>query len=298
MKLKNLAILAVIFSMIVWGANATIMKFTLQSVPPFSLGFLRFFGASLLFLPFLFNKISLKDISPQVLLTGIIGITGTLSLFFFGVRFTTALNAGIITAFSPILTMIAAHILLKERIKQNILIGAFLGIFGIGVIIVKDILTHGFTLSPLGDFLILLSIFGSVYYSIFSKKILDNFSPMLTTFYVLGIGGLGFLPGTIWEWQSNPTWLSNLTSSAILGVIYGVVLSSFVAHSLYQWGLSKMEATKAGFYHYLEPIVTTITAVIILSEKITLGFVIGSLFIFSGLLIAEAHRHRHPQHHR
>lgn len=298
MNHKNLAILAVAVSTIIWGANATVMKYTLAFVPPFSLGFLRFFGASLLFLPFLFGKISLKDISLRVIFTGLIGITGTLSLFFFGIRFTTALNAGVITAFSPILTMIAAHTLLKEKIKNNLLIGAFLGILGIGVIIVKDIAASGFTLSPLGDFLILLSIFGSVYYSIFSKKILDNFSPMLTAFYVLGIGGLGFLPGAIWEWQTNPAWTSNLTSAAILGVLYGVVLSSFIAHSLYQWGLSKMEATKAGFYHYLEPVVTTITAVIILSEKISLGFVVGSLFIFSGLLIAEAHRHHHPPHHR
>lgn len=297
MRLKNFAILAVILSTVIWGANVTIMKFTLESVPPFSLGFIRFFGASLLFLPFLINKIRLKDFSPIVLVTGLIGITGTLSLFFLGLRLTTALNAGIITAFSPILILIAAHILLKEKIKNNILLGGLLGILGIGIIIGKDF-SQNFALSPLGDFLILLSIFGSVFYSISSKKISKNHSPMLTTFYVLLIGGLGFLPGAIWEWQVNPSWAANLPQISVLGVLYAMIFSSLIAHSFWQWGLSKMDAAKVGVFNYLEPLATTITAVIILSERITLPFVIGAFFIFSGLLIAEVHRHHHPPHHR
>lgn len=297
MNHKNLAILAVVISTIIWGANVTIMKFTLTSVPPFSLGFIRFFGASLLFLPFLFRKVRLKDLSPIVLVTGLIGITGTLSLFFLGLRLTTALNAGIITAFSPILILIAAHILLKEKIRRNILAGGLLGILGIGIIIGKDF-TQKFALSPLGDFLILLSIFGSVFYSIFSKKVSREFPPQLTTFYVLLIGGLGFLPGAIWEWQSDPSWMANLPKVAIFGVLYAMIFSSLIAHSFWQWGLSKMDATKVGVFNYLEPIVTTITAVLFLSERITLPFVIGSLFIFSGLLVAEVHRHHHPPHHR
>ncbi len=297
MSHKNLAILAIILSTVIWGATVTIMKVTLQSIPPFSLGFIRFFGASLLLLPFLFNKIRLKDISPIILVTGLIGITGTLSLFFLGLRLTTALNAGIITAFSPILILIAAHTMLSEKIRRRILIGGLLGILGIGIIIGKDF-SQNFALSPLGDFLILLAIFGSVFYSIFSKKISKNSSPMLTTFYVLLIGGLGFLPGAIWEWQINPSWMTNLPQISIFGVLYAMLFSSLIAHSCWQWGLTRMDASKVGVFNYLEPIVTTITAVLFLSEKITFPFIVGSLFIFSGLLIAEVHRHHHPPHHR
>lgn len=296
---KNLAILAIITSTIIWGANATIMKYTLAFVPPFSLGFIRFFGASLLFLPFLFSRIKLKEISPVVIVTGLVGITGTLSLFFLGLRLTTALNAGVITSFSPLLILIAAHLILKEKLRRNIMLGASLGILGIGIIIGKDF-TQNVILSPLGDFLILLSIFGSVFYAIFSKKMSKNFTPFISTFYVLLIGGLGFLPGAIWEWQVNPSWITSLPQGAILGVLYAMVFSSLIAHSFWHWGLAKMDAAKVGVFNYLEPIVTTITAVIILSEKISIGFVLGSLFIFSGLLIAEVHRTRrhHPPHHR
>lgn len=297
MNSKNFAILAVILSTIIWGANVTVMKITLQSVPPFSLGFIRFFGASLLFLPFLFGKVRLKDLSPIVLATGLIGITGTLSLFFLGLRLTTALNAGIITSFSPLLILIFAHILLKEKMRRNILLGGLLGILGIGIIIGKDF-SQKFVLSPLGDFLILLSIFGSVFYSIFSKKISKNHSPMHTTFYVLLIGGLGFLPGAIWEWQINPSWMEKLPSTAVFGILYAMLFSSLIAHTFWQWGLSRMDAAKVGAFNYLEPIVTTITAVLILSERITSAFIIGGLFIFSGLIIAEVHRHHHPPHHR
>lgn len=297
MSHKNLAILAVIVSTTIWGANATVMKYTLDFVPPFSLGFVRFFGASLILFPFIYKKAKIKDFSPTVIVTGLIGITGTLSLYFLGLRLTTALNAGIITSLSPLLTLIGAHILLSERTKRNVLFGASLGLLGIGIIIGKDF-THGVTLSPVGDFLILLSIFGSVFYSIFSKKISKDFNPMLTTFYVLAVGGLGFIPGTIWEWQINPTWVESVPKAALIGILFAIFFSSFIAHTFWQWGLSKMDATKIGVFNYLEPIVTTITAVVILSEKITLPFVTGAFFIFAGLLVAEVHRHHHPQHHR
>lgn len=295
---KNFAIFAVILSMIIWGANATVMKYTLLSVPPFSLGFIRFFGASILFLPFLYKKIKMRDITPLILLTGFIGITLTLSLFFIGLKLTTALNAGIIAALSPLLILVGAHFILREKIKKSVLFGAGFGLLGVSIIIGKDILNHGFTLSPLGDFLIFVSVFGTVFYSIFCKKILEKLSPIIAVFYLLLIGGVGFLPGTIWEWQINPNWTANLSNTAILGILYGIVFSSFFAHLFWQWGLSKMDVTKVGFFHYLEPIATTITAILILSEKITLPFIIGSTFIFLGLMVAEVHRHHHPPHHR
>ena len=298
MKLsKNLAILALILSAVFWGASATITKFALIYIPPLSLGFIRFVGAAILFLPFVFRKINLKELTPTVILTALIGITAQLSLFYTGLKVTTALNAGIITAFSPILTLVAARFLLSERTGRNVLFGAAIGLLGIGIIIGQDF-SSGLSLSPLGDFLILLSIFGSVYYSIFSKKILEKYPPILTTFYLLGIGGLGFTPFAVSEFLKNPGWLLNLPTTAVLALLYTIIFSSFLAHSLWQWGLSKMEATKVGIFTYLEPIVTTITAVMILSEKITGAFIIGSIFIFSGLLIAEVHRHRHPPHHR
>ncbi len=297
MNKKNLAILALILSAIFWGASATVTKFTLIYVPPWSLGFIRFVGAAILFLPFIFKRIHLRDLTPTVILTALIGITAQLALFYSGLKVTTALNAGIITAFSPILTLVGARFLLSERTGKNVLFGAAIGLLGIGIIIGQDF-SSGISLSPLGDFLILISVFGSVYYSIFSKKILERYSPILTTFYLVGIGGLGFIPGAVSEFLKNPTWISDLHRSAVLGLLYTIIFSSFLAHSLWQWGLSKMEATKVGIFTYLEPIVTTITAVIFLSEKITASFVIGSAFIFAGLVLSEVHRHHHPPHHR
>lgn len=295
--MRNLPFLAIITSTIIWGATASVMKLTLLSVPVFSLAFIRFFGASLILLPFVYKKVDIKHVNPLVFLTALLGITLTISLFFIGIKLTTALNAGIISAFYPILALIFAHVILSERIKRNILTGASLGLVGLGIIIGKDILANGFTLSPLGDFLILLSIFGSVFYGIFSKKLLEDHSPMLVAFYVFAIGGLAFAPAAFWEFRTNSAWILNLPTNAILGILFGILFSSIIAHSFWQWGLSKMDFTKVGFFHYLEPIVATITAVILLSERITIPFIIGSVFIFLGLIIAEAHRHhRLPAH--
>lgn len=298
MSHKNLAILAIIFSSIIWGATPAIMKYTLLTVPVFSLGFIRFFAAALILLPFVFRKVSLKDINPIILVAAFFGITFHIAFFFLGLKLTTALNAGIISAFYPILTLIAAHFFLSEKIKSNILIGAALGIAGLGVIIGKDILTSGFSLSPLGDLLIIISALVGVMYAILSKKILKKHSPVLSSFYLFSIGGIGFLPFALWELQTRPMWFTNIEASVLFGILFGILFSSLIAHLFWQWGLSKMDVTKVGFFHYLEPVVATITAVLILSEQITLAFIVGSLLILFGLLIAEVHRHRHIPHHR
>ena len=296
-NLNNLAVLAIIISSVIWGATPAIMKYTLLTVPVFSLGFIRFFGASLILLPFVLRKINIKDITPLVVGAALLGITVHISFFFLGLKLTTALNAGIISAFYPILTLIFAHILLSEKIKGNILVGAVLGIAGLGIIIGKDILTSGFTLSPLGDFLIISSAIVGVLYAIFSKKILEKHSPILVSFYLFAIGGLAFFPFAFWEWQTSSIWITNLSINASLGILFGILFASLIAHSFWQWGLSKMDVTKVGFFHYLEPVVATITAVIILSERITLPFILGSICIILGLVLAEIHRHhRLPAH--
>lgn len=271
------------------------MKLTLLSVPLFSLAFIRFFFASLILLPFVYKKLKIKkDDIPVLTLCAFAGITFNISFFFLGLTLTTALNAGIIVSTLPIFTLIFAILFLKEKITKKLVLGSIIGFLGIGIIIGQDITKHGLSLSPIGDFMLLLAMFSFVIYEIFSKKLFKKYNPFVITFYAFLIGALSFLPAFIYELSSSSAWINNLPTNAILGIIYGIFFSSLAAYSLWQWGLSKTDAGKAGFFFYLDPVVSTIAAVIILSEKITTPFVLGSILIFLGLFFAEG---RLPYHH-
>lgn len=296
MSQKTSAIIALAFASIIWGATAPVMKLTLTAVPVFTLAFLRFGTASILLLPFVFRKLTIKEKDwPLLIAASVCGVTLNISFFFLGLKLTTALNAGVIIASTPILTMFFAHLLLKEKITQNLVIGGVLGFGGIGIIIGRDFFENGLSLSPLGDFLILLALLAFVLYEVFSKKLSKKYSSFVITFYSFAIGAIIFFPAAISEFQQNPLWMTNFPLPAFLGLVYGAVFSSFAAYSLWQWGLAKISVSRVGFFFYLDPVVATIVAVILLSEKITPAFVAGAVFIFLGLFLAEG---RLPYHHQ
>lgn len=293
---NRLAIFSLITASIIWGATGPIMKLTLKEVPLFSLAFIRFFTATLILLPFIYKKISVdkKDFFILII-SAILGITLNISFFFLGLTLTTALNTGIIVASGPIFALIAGHFVLKEKVSKNLIIGAIVGILGISVIIGKDILSNGFHLSPLGDFFILITMLCFVFYQIISKELFKKYNPFVLTFYSFAIGALSFLPAMLFELQKEPLWFSSLSTNAIFGILFGIFFSSLAAFSLWQWGLSKIAVSKADFFFYLDPVVSTILAMVLLSEKITFPFVIGSILILLGIFFAEK---RFPYHHK
>ena len=290
MNSKHFAILALISASVIWGLTGPVMKLTLQSVPIFSLAFIRFGAASILLFPFVVNKLKIKkEDLPIIIIAAFSGVTFNIAFFFWGLTLTTALNSGIIIATAPLFILLGAVIFLKEKITRRLIVGLIIGVIGIGIIIGQDVLKNGASLSPLGDFIILLSLLAFVFYDILSKKLFKRYSPLTITFYSFLIGAISFFPASYFEFVNNSAWMTKLDSNMLFGIIFGIFFSSFAAYSFWQWGLSKIDAAQAGFFYYLDPVSSTLGAVILLSEKITQPFVLGSILIFLGLFFAEGH---------
>lgn len=289
-KSLTLAYLALLVSAMIWGATIPIMKLTLLSVPLFSLALIRFGGATLLLFPFVKDKLKIKR--KHIFLMILAALTGTsLNIFFFflGVSLTTALNTSILIASTPIFTFALAHFFLKEHVKKQFLIGAVVSMVGMYIIIGGDFFTSGIQLSPKGDLLILLAVLCSAVNVIVSKKVYKYYTPSVVTFYMFLIGALSFLPFALYEFASNSQWIYNLPPEAIGGIIYGILFSSFTAYLCWQRGLLKVDASKVGLFLYIEPITSTLLAVSLLNEKITMPFVIGAVLIMIGVIVAEGH---------
>jgi drug/metabolite transporter (DMT)-like permease len=76
----------------------------LQNIPPFTLAFIRFFFAGLLFLPlavFRWQKLSRSDFF-NILLMCFFGVTINITFFFLGLPKTDSINAPIIASSGPI----------------------------------------------------------------------------------------------------------------------------------------------------------------------------------------------------
>lgn len=294
------AILALIIANTIWGAAGAIFKISLTNIPPFTLAFWRFFFGMLILLTIFGPKVGkapkklFKKDFVYLALYALSGITINIIFYFLGLQNTLSINAPVIASSGPILISIFAVVFLKEKLKQKKILGLIIGTLGIITIIVEPLLFKGMDGSFVGNFYFILATLGAVGQTIVGRKILPRYEPFMFTFWAFLIATITFIPFAVYEKLTFPGLYESLTTSGYLGIFYGAIFSSVLGYGLFAWGLSKIPATDATMYTYIDPIAGTIAGFILLREPITLPFICGSALIFIGILIAEGRIHYHP----
>src|SRR5258706_15610423 len=237
MSKVKLAILALIIANIIWGASAPIFKWSLQSIHPFTLAFLRFA------LPALFVvlirpksiKIKSKDFLA-FLMAGILGVSINIGGFFLGLERTESINSPIISSRGPIFLILAAIIFLKEKPTKKMLLGNLIGLTGALLIIIEPLLRNRPKASFVGNLLILIATFGSIAGTIFIKKLAKKYDALTITFWTFTIGAITFAPLFVQEIGTYGI-INQLQTPGLLGALYGIIFSSFIAYTLSYWAL-------------------------------------------------------------
>ncbi len=290
------AVIALIIANTIWGAAPPIFKWALYDIGPFSLAFYRFFLATLITLPFVYKHLSF---SPRHLLSiifiGITGVTINISFFFFGLEFAPSINASIVGSAGPIILIFASIIFLHEKFKKKLFYGALIGLVGVSLIILKPLFTKEPNIAILGSALFFIGMLGSIAHTLVAKKIIKKLNPITITFWSFFFGTIGFLP-FFYEEGLVQGFIPQMSTNVIIGIFFGAVLSSFVAYLLSFWALKYLQAEDVGIFVYIDPVVTVLIAGPLLGEYPDLLFLVGTLFVFGGIFIAEKRIHWHPLH--
>lgn len=293
---QKLAILGLIIANIIWGAASPIFKWSLQDIQPFTLAFLRFSIAALLFLPFVYKNIKIKkqDI-PVFVIMGLLGITTHITLFFFGLRLTSSINAPIIASAGPVFLIFAGILFFKEHPSRRKIVGSILGFFGLVLIIIMPIVEKGFQSSFLGDSMLIVATLVNVWFVVEIKKKIPHYPTLTLVFWIFLFGSLGFLPFFALE-VTQYGFLTDINMQGIVGLVFGIFFSSFAAYALFFLSIRYLMLLDVGIFTYLDPIVAIMIAVPLLHEIPTPIYVVGSLFVFLGIYIAEKRIPYHPIH--
>lgn len=290
----RIAVLFLILANIIWGAAFPIYKWALAELPPFTFVFLRFFLAALILFPFITKKIKVaREDWRNLLLLGIFSVSFQIPLLFIGLKLTPSINAPIIIASGPIILIIASVLFLNEKLRAKVVAGTLISLMGIGIIILQPLLTDGLSGGILGNVLIFLSTICSVIQALLLKKLTVRNNPMTLVFWMFIIGSIPMIPFVIWEAQTFSI-ISDLTIKGLLGLIYGVYFAALLAHLFYAYGVAHIKASEVGIFSYVDPIATVAIAVPLLGEFITYTYIVGALFVFLGIFVAEGRIHYHP----
>lgn len=293
---RQKAILALIVCNIIWGAASPIFKLALQNIPPFSFAFFRFALATVILLPFvhkdLHHFINAVTNWKQIVGYALTGVTINILFFFSALKLTTSITAPIIGSAGPIAIIIFGAIFLHEKTTIKKIIGSIVSLFGVFVLIIEPILDKGLDGSILGNLFLMIATLGAVGQTLYGRNLAHKYPPLPLTFWAFFIGTLTFIPFALPELRSFPI----LDWRGLLGIGFGAIFSSAIAYSLFNWGLSKIEASEAGLFFYIDPIIALLIAYPLLGEKPTPLFILGSVFVFLGIAVAEGRLNYHPFH--
>lgn len=278
-----------IISAFMWGLNFHLLKEMLSSVHFIEAGFWRYlFGVIALgiYSRKSFPSWSLfKKHMKGILIVGVLGLFSFNILLFWGLKYTSSINASLIISLNPMITLFLASFFLKSSIKLNQLLGALFGIFGVIYLVSKGDLLHLNQVAfSKGDILVLLAMLLSAFYHIWVKKYGSNILNQHFTFLTNLVCFASFI--IITPFFIEPRAIDYEISFWIASVTFGA-LGTAVTYILWNKGLGIIGASKAGVFMNLVPLSTALIAIVLGKELTTVHFISG-IMIFIGLLVSQA----------
>lgn len=268
----------------IWGGMYVASKYVLDIVPPFTLVFFRYLLAGMvLVLICRAKKISLIEIKDKglILQIGFIGYFLSIGAQFIGTKLSSAHMGAVITTLSPIFQSGFAILLLKEKLAFKQFLSILISFVGVLVIIGLSG-GVGEDSSFAGNLFLLAAALFWGYYSVLAKKASGNYSALQITTWAILIATVITLPVAIsessfWNFADLFNW------KVILGIFYVAILATAVAFFCWNKGLSMVPSHQAGLFFFFQPIVGSILGCLILGERLTWSFYIGSILILSGV---------------
>src|SRR5687768_11340146 len=126
--------------MVLWAGNSIVGRAVRFDVPPFTLAFVRWAGASLILLPFAVVPLkrdwpSIRAAWKPVLLLGLLGVGAFNALLYSGLRHTTATNALLLQAAIPALVVLFDRLFFRVRSPRLQTIGVVFSTLGVLAIV-------------------------------------------------------------------------------------------------------------------------------------------------------------------
>ncbi len=213
--------------------------------------------------------------------TGMVSIIMFSFCYFTTMTYTSLSVAAVLLYTEPIMVMLMAAVLFREKLSVRSGIAAalaFLGCFFVAGIIgeaqelpVKALITG------------LLSAFGYGLYSIFGRYALNKgYHPLTIAFYTFVFAAVGAV--FLIKPQQYALILAFTAWDAVVAVLMGIVVT-VLPYVFYTIGLSGIESGSAAIMASVEPVVATVVSIVVFHEGITLWGIIGIMLVLSSIVI-------------
>lgn len=275
-------------SVVIWGTTFISSKILLDDFSPIELLLLRFVIGYIILWIMSPRQMKVTDRKHELYFAGA-GLTGICLYYLFenvALLYTQASNVGVITSISPFFIGISAHLFLKdEKLKKSFFVGFVFAIVGIAMISFSG--QNGVRLNFAGDMLSVVAAMMWGLYAILARKVGDFEYPVIpSTRRMFFYGILMMLPlAFVFGFDVKAVQFGTLGN--LLNLLYLSVGACAVCFVTWNRAVEILGAIKTSVYIYLIPVITIITSIVVLHEKITWMSAAGTVLTMTGVIISE-----------
>jgi drug/metabolite transporter (DMT)-like permease len=284
------AYVALLLIAALWGTFPATSKLALDDIPPTLLTALRAIVASGFLVALLLRSGSeaVRPPAPETIrafvVLGVAGVVLSMHIAYWGIYTTTAANAAILQAASPIMIALGARLYLGERLRRTQQAGVVLSMLGVLVVVTEGNLAE---LAPsewrLGDFLTLLGLTAWTVYTVYGKRLIATVPPALATTGAYVCGTLVIVPVALITLPVMPR-PRLLAPVAWIVLVYHAVLGA-IAHLWWYAAVERVGPSRAAIFLNVTPLVGIGMAALLLGEPIGPWQIAGVLLVLGGVAL-------------
>jgi drug/metabolite transporter (DMT)-like permease len=283
---------------LMWSAQGTAVKVLNRHIGPIAITFVPFYITTLLFIPLLIKMRRENPGAPRpsardwgtFVIAGVAGQVLAQLGMTWGISKSLASNGAILNLLIPVMSAALASLLLKERLTVLRIASLLIGLAGVGLMSVSDLKQASFGQMRflVGNLLILCGCFGSSFYNVYCKGLMQRFTEIEILIFSYITASLASLPLLIWiepfsfhsfalfDWQS---WIA----FAFLALfMYGASMLLFFK------ALQHLDVTTASTSLYLVPVFGVLLAASLLGERLNTAELVGAgIVLLSTILVMK-----------
>lgn len=290
MSTHKTAYVQMTLAMLLIGSLFVVSKVIVQTVPVFVASFLRQFLAFLALAAWLYVQ---KSTMPKIqrrdwgvlLIQGVVGIFLFSVFALYGLKYTNAIDANIITSTTPLSMMLIAVLLLGERLtmrRVSALLLALLGTLAINVLGTHD--SGARQEVWFGNALVVLAVLAEGVFFGFGKLLKSPISSTWLSLILTAIGSVLFAPFAAYSVVGSTDWSQVPWTTWLLVLYTGVALTAFGV-VLMNRGLQQVPASNASIFTALMPVSGVALSVIFLREQFHWYHALGMVLVLAAMTL-------------
>lgn len=273
------------------GSAIVATRSVVDQAGPATLALLRYLIGFLCLLPPLLLSARVRFERRDLLPIGLLGITQfgiLIALLNYGLKFIPSARAALIFATFPLLTMIFATALGRERLTVAKTVGVVLSVIGVGFALGEKAIEQSSMTAAgwVGETAVFASAVSGAVCSVLYQPYLRKYPTLPVSAFAM-LASVGFL-AVLAAGEGLFGGLPRFTTSGWLAVVF-IGVSSGIGYYLWLWALNHTTPTRVTVFLALSPITAAGLGALFLAERVSSTLMLGVIFVALGLGLSHRH---------